>query len=108
MQRRSTPLNPMLMTRRLGGPKRALKLAREAAGRSDIRIAGGADVIQPYLNLDAVDELETALAPVLFGCGRRRFENLGKARRWTTTSSAAWPSSPAPSTPVSRSNTDRP
>ena len=28
------------------------------------------------LNLGAVDELEIALAPVLFGSGRRLFENL--------------------------------
>jgi dihydrofolate reductase len=60
------------------GPERALMLARESAGRKDIRIAGGADVIQQYLNLDAFDELEIALAPVLFGNGRRLFENLGE------------------------------
>jgi dihydrofolate reductase len=58
------------------GPERALQLAREAAGDRDVRIAGGADVIQQYLNLDAVDELEIALAPVFFGGGRRLFENL--------------------------------
>jgi dihydrofolate reductase len=58
------------------GPERALALAREAAGNRDVRIAGGADVIQQYLNLGAVDELEIALAPVLFGSGRRLFENL--------------------------------
>ena len=58
------------------GPERALGLARESAGSRDIRIAGGADVIQQYLNLGAVDELEIALAPVLFGGGRRLFENL--------------------------------
>jgi dihydrofolate reductase len=59
-----------------GGPARALELARTAAGERDVRIAGGADVIQQYLNLDAVDELEIALAPVLFGGGRRLFEHL--------------------------------
>lgn len=58
------------------GPERALELAREAAGDRDIRISGGADVIQQYLNLGAVDELEMALVPVLFGGGRRLFENL--------------------------------
>lgn len=58
------------------GPERALELAREAAGSRDVRLAGGADVIQQYLNLGAVDELEIALAPVLFGGGRRLFENL--------------------------------
>lgn len=57
-------------------PERALELAREATGSRDIRIAGGADVIQQYLNLGVVDELEIALAPVMFGGGRRLFENL--------------------------------
>ncbi len=58
------------------GPERALGLARESAGSRDVRIAGGADVIQQYLNLGALDELAIALAPVLFGGGRRLFENL--------------------------------
>ena len=58
------------------GPERALELAREAAGERDVRISGGADVIQQYLNLGAVDELEIALVPVLFGGGRRLIENL--------------------------------
>lgn len=58
------------------GPERALERAREAAGGRDVRIAGGADAIQQYLNLGVVDELEIALAPVLFGGGRRLFENL--------------------------------
>jgi dihydrofolate reductase len=58
------------------GPERGLEPARESAGSRDIRIAGGADVIQQYLNLGVVDELEFALAPVLFGGGRRLFENL--------------------------------
>ena len=58
------------------GPERALELARGSAGSRDVRISGGADVIQQYLNLGVVDELEIALAPVLFGGGRRLFENL--------------------------------
>jgi|UniRef100_UPI000D3A89CE dihydrofolate reductase len=60
------------------GPERALALARESAGGRDVRIAGGADVIQQYLKLGAVDELEIALSPVLFGGGRRLFDNLGE------------------------------
>ena len=62
------------------GPEQALTLAREAAGKLDVRISGGADVIQQYLNLGAVDELEIALAPVFFGGGRRLFENLNEPR----------------------------
>ena len=33
-------------------------------------------MIQQYLNLAVVDEMEIALAPVLFGSGRRLFEHL--------------------------------
>jgi dihydrofolate reductase len=59
------------------GPASALELARKSAGDRDIRIAGGADVIQQYLNMGVIDELEIALAPVVFSSGRRLFENLG-------------------------------
>ena len=60
------------------GAESALQQARAAAGDRDIRIAGGADVIQQYLNLGVVDELEIALAPILFGSGRRLFENMSE------------------------------
>jgi dihydrofolate reductase len=60
------------------GPESALAQARKSAGGRDIRISGGADVIQQYLKLGVVEELEIALAPVLFGSGRRLFENLGE------------------------------
>jgi len=63
----------------IDGPETALAQARQSAGGKDIRIAGGADVIQQYLNLGVVDELEITLAPVLFGSGRRLFENLREA-----------------------------
>lgn len=59
-----------------GGPYLALEQARESAVGRDIRIAGGADAIQQYLNLGVIDELEIALVPVFFGGGRRLFENL--------------------------------
>jgi dihydrofolate reductase len=61
------------------GPALALEKARDSAGGRDIRISGGAEVIQQYLRMDAIDELEIALAPVLFGSGRRLFENLGES-----------------------------
>ena len=61
------------------GPERALELARQSAGNRDIRISGGANVIQQYLALGVIDELEIALAPILFGSGRRLFENPGDA-----------------------------
>lgn len=58
------------------GPEHALELARMSAGERDVRIAGGADVIQQYLNMGVIEELEIALSPVLFHSGRRLFENL--------------------------------
>ncbi len=60
------------------GPERALELARESADNRDIRISGGANVIQQCLNMSVIDELEIALAPVLFCGGRRLFENLNE------------------------------
>ena len=60
------------------GPERALALARESAGNRDIRISGGANVIQQYLNMGVIDELEIALAPVLFCGGQRLFENMNE------------------------------
>lgn len=60
------------------GAESALRQAREAAGDRDIRIAGGAKVVQQYLNMGVVDELEISLAPILFNGGRRLFENLNE------------------------------
>jgi dihydrofolate reductase len=58
------------------GIEAALQQARASASERDVQIAGGAHVIQQYLNAGVVDELEIALAPVLFGGGRRLFENI--------------------------------
>ena len=60
------------------GPESALEQARESAGDRDIRISGGADIIQQYLKLAVIDELEIAMAPVMFGGGRRLFDNPGE------------------------------
>jgi dihydrofolate reductase len=58
------------------GVESALKQAKAAAGDRDVRIAGGANLIQQYLSLGVVEELEITLSPVLFHSGRRLFENL--------------------------------
>lgn len=58
------------------GPEHALSLAREAAGAKDVRVCGGAKVVNQYLNLGVVEELEIALAPVFFHGGERLFEGL--------------------------------
>ena len=58
----------------------ALRQAREVAGDRDIRIAGGAELIQQYLNAGLVDAFHIALAPVFFGGGRRLFERVDRRR----------------------------
>jgi dihydrofolate reductase len=58
----------------------ALDQAREAAGDRDVRIAGGAETIQEYLDGGLVDELSITLAPVLFGAGIRLFDRIDADR----------------------------
>jgi dihydrofolate reductase len=61
------------------GIESALDQAREAAGDRDVRIAGGAETIQQYLDAGVVDEFSITLAPVLFGTGIRLFDRLDPA-----------------------------
>ncbi len=60
------------------GLESALRQAQAAAGDRDVRIAGGADVLQQSLRAGLVDELTVATSPVLFGGGRRLFDGLGR------------------------------
>jgi dihydrofolate reductase len=62
------------------GIERALRQARAVAGDRDVRIAGGADVLQQYLRAGLVDEFTLAISPVLFGGGPRLFTDLGGVR----------------------------
>src|SRR5918999_4915542 len=62
------------------GIETALLQAREAAGDRDVRIAGGAETIQEYVNAGLVDEFSIALSPVLFGSGIRLFEGVDAGR----------------------------
>jgi dihydrofolate reductase len=55
------------------GIESALEQARQAAGDRDIRIAGGADAVQQYLNAGLVDEFHIDLAPLLLGAGMSLF-----------------------------------
>lgn len=58
------------------GIESALRQARAVAGDRDIRIAGGADVIQQYLRAGLVDEFALAISPVMFGGGARLFADI--------------------------------
>jgi dihydrofolate reductase len=61
------------------GPESALERASEAAGGKDVRLFGGAQVIQQYLAAGLLDELELHVVPVLLGGGARLLDNLGDA-----------------------------
>lgn len=61
------------------GPEEALRLAREAAGDADIRIAGGASVVAQYLTMGVVDELQLHVSPVLLGSGESPFGGVDPA-----------------------------
>jgi dihydrofolate reductase len=61
------------------GIESALERAREAAAGKDVRLWGGAQVIQQYLAAGLLDELELHVVPVLLGGGARLFDNLGHA-----------------------------
>jgi len=62
------------------GIEPALDQAREAAGDRDVRIAGGGETIQEYLDTGLVDEFSVTLAPVLFGTGIRLFDRVDPDR----------------------------
>jgi dihydrofolate reductase len=62
------------------GIESALLQAREAAGDRDVRIAGGAETIQQYLDRGLIDEFSVTLAPVLFGTGVRLFDRVDPDR----------------------------
>lgn len=55
------------------GIESALEKAREVAGEKDIRIAGGANAIQQFLNAGLVDEFTIHYSPVLFSEGSPLF-----------------------------------
>ncbi len=62
------------------GPRRALDLARAAAGPDkDVRIAGGADTVRQFLNAGLVDEFTLSVPPVLLGGGVRLFDDVDRS-----------------------------
>jgi len=60
------------------GIESALGQARKAAGNKDVRIAGGANVIQQYLNAGLIDEFTIHYSPVFFGHGSPLFSAISK------------------------------
>jgi dihydrofolate reductase len=58
------------------GIEAALEQARAAAGDRDVHIAGGANVVQQYLNAGLLDELELHVVPLLLGGGVRLLDGV--------------------------------
>lgn len=59
------------------GVEAALEQARAAAGDRNVHIAGGASVVQQYLQAGELDEIQIHVAPILLGSGTRLFDDLG-------------------------------
>jgi len=60
------------------GIQSALEKARQSAKGKDIRIQGGANTIQQFLNAGLVDEFFIHIAPVFLGSGIRLFDGIEK------------------------------
>lgn len=60
------------------GIQSALEKAKLSAKGKDIRIQGGANTIQQFLNAGLVDEFFIHIAPVFLGSGIRLFEGIDK------------------------------
>ena len=58
------------------GIQSALEKARHSAKGKDIRIQGGAQTIQQFLNAGLVDEFFIHIAPVFLGSGIRLFDGI--------------------------------
>lgn len=58
------------------GAQAAMQQALLAAGEKDVLVAGGAGVIQQYLDAGLIDEFWISLVPLLLGDGERLFDNL--------------------------------
>ncbi len=60
------------------GIESALDKAKKSANGKDIRIQGGANTIQQFLNAGLIDEFFIHIAPVFLGSGIRLFEGMNK------------------------------
>ena len=56
------------------GIEAALEQARAAADNKNVAVAGGASVVQQYLDAGLLDEMQINIAPVLLGDGVRLFD----------------------------------
>lgn len=62
-------------------PQEALRLAREAAPGTDIRIGGGPTSVRAFLEADLVDTMHLVTVPVVLGAGTPLWAGLGGIHR---------------------------
>ncbi|GGB14816.1 dihydrofolate reductase family protein [Puia dinghuensis] len=60
------------------GMESAFEKARASAGKKDIRVQGGANLIWQYFNGGYIDEFTIHVAPVLLGSGIRFFDGIDR------------------------------
>jgi len=58
------------------GIESALKQAKAAAGKLDVKIGGGVSTVRQYLKAGLIDELHYAVSPVVLGQGEAMFASL--------------------------------
>ena len=58
------------------GLDRAMALAKRAAGRNDVTVVGGADILHQVLAKGLADELLVGIVPIFLGGGLRMFDGL--------------------------------
>jgi dihydrofolate reductase len=59
-----------------GGIHDALRQAKEAAGKLDVRVGGGVATIRQYLQAGLIDDMHLAVRPVLMGSGEHLWHGL--------------------------------
>ena len=60
------------------GIESALEKAKQSAQDKDVRLQGGANIIQQFLNAGLVDEFCIHISPVILGSGIRLLDNIKK------------------------------
>jgi dihydrofolate reductase len=63
----------------VGSLVEAISAAQAAAGKKQVHVMGGADVIRQALTAGLVDELTIIIAPVTLGAGKRLFDGFGES-----------------------------
>ena len=55
-------------------PAEAVEVAREAAGRLDVRIGGGPSTVRQFLAADLIDQMHVVIVPIVLGRGERLWD----------------------------------